>query len=97
MVSIKVSDASVVPTAYLLPFKDFAVTDNCEIADLSNGDTAAALAEIKAYGIRQLEFVPGTINLSKPTPNADGSIPAPSDPAYQLSTRITVYSPITVQ
>lgn len=103
---------SAAPTGYLLPFKDFLVTNNCEIADLTQtqpwemdadwydpaASKAAALAEIRANGIRALEFSPGSINLSRPTPRADGSIPDPKDDAdYTLSTDITVYGPITVQ
>ena len=97
------------PTGYVIRFQDFAVTNKCEIADLpqtegwmfdwgvSAESKAAALAEIRAYGIRALEFAPGSQNLSKPTPNADGSLPGPNDAAYKLSTDITVYGPITVQ
>ena len=97
------------PTSYVIPLNEFAVTNKCEIADLpqtegwmfdwgvSAESKAAALAEIRAHGIRALEFSAGAVNLSKPTPNADGSVPGPNDPAYTLSTNITVYGPITVQ
>jgi hypothetical protein len=97
------------PTGYVLPFKDFAVTNKCDIAALpqtegwmfdwgvSAESKAAALAEIRANGIRALEFAPGSLNLGKPTPRADGSLPGPNDADYQLSTDITVYGPITVQ
>lgn len=97
------------PTGYLVPLSEFAVTNRCEIAELpqtegwmfdwgvSAESKAAALAEIRAHGIRSLEFAPGSINLSRPTPNADGSLPGPNDAGYTLSTNITVYGPITVQ
>lgn len=97
------------PTSYVIPLNEFAVTNKCEIADLpqtegwmfdwgvSAESKAAALAEIRAHGIRALEFSAGAVNLSKPTPNADGSVPGPNNPAYTLSTNITVYGPITVQ
>lgn len=108
-VSVHLHPASAAPTGYLIPLQDFAVTDKCGIADLPQTEgwmfdwgvtaesKAAALAEIRAHGIRALAFSPGSINLTRPTPNPDGSLPAPTDPAYTLSTDITVYGPITVQ
>lgn len=108
-VSAHLHPASADPTSYLLRFDEFAVTNKCDIADMpqtegwmfdwgvSAESKAAALAEIRAHGIRALEFAPGSINLTRPTPNADGSVPATNDPAYTLSTNITVYGPITVQ
>ncbi|HEX6706205.1 MAG TPA: hypothetical protein VF169_15690 [Albitalea sp.] len=108
-VSAHLHPSSIAPTSYLLPFNEFAVTNKCEIADLpqtegwmfdwgvSAESKAAALAEIRAHGIRAIEFAAGSINLGTPTPNADGSVPGPNDPAYTLSTNITVYGPITVQ
>jgi hypothetical protein len=101
---------SAAPTGYVLPFKDFAVTDKCESADLPQTEgwmfdwgvtaesKAAALKEIKTHGIRAVQFAPGGLNSKKPTPKADGSIPTdPKDPDYTLSTGITVWAPITVQ
>lgn len=97
------------PTGYLVPFKDFVVTDKCEIADLpqtegwmfdwglSAESKAAALAEIRTHGIRAVQFSPSKMNHTRPTPNADGSLPSKTDAAYTLSTAITVYGPITVQ
>lgn len=108
-VSTHLHPTSTGPAGYVLPFKDFAVTNKCEIADLpqtegwmfdwgvSAESKAAALAEIRANGIRALEFAPGSINLTRPTPKADGSLPAPTDADYTLSTDITVWGPITVQ
>jgi hypothetical protein len=108
-VSAHLHPSSSDPTSYLLPLNEFAVTDKCEIADLpqtegwmfdwgvSAESKAAALAEIRAHGIRALEFSPGSINLTRPTPRADGTVPGPTDPDYTLSTNITVYGPITVQ
>lgn len=95
---------------YRIPLSDFAVTNKCELASLpqtegwmfdwgvSAESKAAALADIRQYGIRALEFAPGGgMNLSKPTPNADGSIPPVTDANYTLSTSVTVYGPIAVQ
>ena len=108
-VSAHLHPTSADPTAYLIPFNEFAVTNKCEIAELpqtegwmfdwgvSAESKAAALAEIRAHGIRALEFAPGSINLTRPTPRADGSLPGPTDADYTLSTNITVYGPITVQ
>jgi hypothetical protein len=108
-VSVHLHPTSAAPAGYMLPFKDFAVTNKCEIPELpqtegwmfdwgvSDESKAAALAEIRAHGIRALEFAPGSINLARPTPRADGSIPGPMDEDYTLSTDITVYAPITVQ
>lgn len=108
-VSAHLHPKSADPTAYLIPLNEFAVTNKCELADLpqtegwmfdwgvSAESKAAALAEIRAHGIRALEFSPGSMNLSRPTPRADGSVPAPTDADYTLSTRLTVYGPITVQ
>jgi hypothetical protein len=107
--SVHLHPTSAGPTGYMLPLKDFAVTNKCDIAELpqtegwmfdwgvSDESKAAALAEIRANGIRALEFSPGSINLSRPTPKADGSLPDPKDPDYTLSTDITVWGPITVQ
>jgi len=95
--------------SYVVPFKDFVVTDKCEIAalpetegwrfdwGLSAESKAAALAEIRAYGIRSLVFEPGRTNSTKPTPRADGTTPKPTDDDYTLSTEITVFDKITVQ
>ena len=108
-VSAHLHPTSAGPTAYVIPFSEFAVTNKCGIAELpqtegwmfdwgvSAESKAAALAEIRANGIRALEFAPGSINLSRPTPKADGSLPATTDADYTLSTDITVYGPITVQ
>lgn len=108
-VSAHLHPTSASPASYLLPLNEFAVTNKCEIAELpqtegwmfdwgvSAESKAAALAEIRTHGIRAIEFAPGSINLIKPTPNADGSEPGPNDAAYTLSTNITVYGPITVQ
>lgn len=108
-VSAHLRPTSADPTSYLVRLDEFAVTNKCDIAALPQTEgwmfdwgvtaesKAAALAEIRAHGIRAIELAPGSINLSRPTPNADGSLPAPTDPAYTLSTNITVYGPITVQ
>lgn len=108
-VSAHLHPTSADPASYLLPLNEFAVTNKCEIADLPQTEgwmfdwgitpesKAAALAEIRAHGIRAIEFAPGKLNLTNPTPNADGSVPGPNDPAYTLSTNITVWGPITVQ
>ncbi|MDR7296275.1 hypothetical protein J2X16_001614 [Pelomonas aquatica] len=109
-VSTHVLPTSAAPAGYVLPFKDFAVTDKCESADLpqtegwmfdwgvSAESKAAALKEIRTYGIRALQFAPNGLNTTRPTPNADGSVPTdPKDAAYTLSTGITVFGPITVQ
>lgn len=94
---------------YVIPFKDFVVTDKCEIADLpqtegwmfdwglSAESKAAALAEIRAHGIRSVVVEPGRTNSTKPTPRADGTNPSPMDDDYTLSTQITVFGQITVQ
>ncbi|MCE4557815.1 hypothetical protein [Pelomonas cellulosilytica] len=95
---------------YVIPLKDFAITDKCESDDLpqtegwmfdwgvSAESKAAALDQLRAYGIRRLQFAPVTLNSKRPTANADGSVPTdPKDPAYTLTTGITVMSPITVQ
>jgi hypothetical protein len=109
-VSTHVLPDSAAPAGYMLPFKDFAVTDKCGSADLPQTEgwmfdwgvttesKTAALKEIKTYGIRALQFAPNGLNTTKPTPNADGSIPTnPKDPGYTLSTGIWVWGPITVQ
>lgn len=108
-VSAHLHPKSADPTGYLVPLSEFAVTNKCEIADLpqtegwmfdwgvSAESKAAALAEIRAHGIRSLEFGPGSMNLSRPTPRADGSLPGPNDADYSLNTSLTVYGPITVQ
>jgi hypothetical protein len=108
-VSVHLHPTSSAPTGYLIPFKDFAVTDKCEIPALpqtegwmfdwgvSAESKAAALAEIRAYGIRELEFAPDSVNLTNPDPKADGSLPATNDPDYTLRNDITVFAPITVQ
>lgn len=108
-VSAHLRPTSADPASYLVPLNEFAVTNKCDIADMPQTEgwmfdwgvtaesKAAALAEIRAHGIRAIEFAPGSINLTRPTPNADGSLPATTDPAYTLSTTITVYGPITVQ
>lgn len=108
-VSAHLRPTSAAPSEYVIPFKDFAVTDKCGSPDLpqtegwmydwgvSAESKAAALAEIRAYGIRALQFAPGTVNLKRPTPNADGTLPSPTDAGYTLSTDITVYGLITVQ
>jgi hypothetical protein len=107
--SIHLHPTSTGPTGYVLPLKDFAITNKCDIPELpqtegwmfdwgvSPESKAAALAEIRAHGIRALEFAPGSINLSRPTPRDDGTLPGPNDPDYTLSTQILVWSPITVQ
>ena len=109
------ASAHVIPTSaavvgYVIPLKDFAVTDKCESADLpqtegwmfdwgvSAESKAAALNELRTYGIRRLMFAPKSWNTTRPNPNADGSVPTdPKDPAYTLTSGITVFSPITVQ
>jgi hypothetical protein len=108
-VSAHLHPASADPTSYLVRLDEFAVTNKCDIASLpqtegwmfdwgvSAESKAAALAEIRAHGIRAIELAAGSVNLARPTPNADGSVPATNDPAYTLSTTITVYGPITVQ
>ncbi|WP_157275776.1 hypothetical protein [Pelomonas sp. Root1444] len=95
--------------SYVIPFKDFVVTDRCEIAGLpetegwrfdwglSAESKAAALAEIREHGIRSVVFEPGKINSTKPTPRADGTTPKSTDDDYTLSTEITVFGQITVQ
>ena len=102
---------SAAPTGFSVPFKDFAVTDKCESADVPQTEgwmfdwgvttesKTAALKEIKTYGIRALQFAPKDgLNSKKPTPNADGSTPTdPKNSAYTLTTGIMVWGPITVQ
>lgn len=95
--------------SYVIPFKDFVVTDKCDIAalpqtegwmfdwGLSAESKAAALAEIRTHGIRSVVFEPGRTNSTKPTPRADGTTPKPTDDDYTLSTEITVFGQITVQ
>lgn len=108
--SVHLHPTSADPKTYRIPFSDFAVTNRCDFAALpqtegwmfdwgvSAESKAAALAEIRAHGIRAIELSPGGgMNLTKPTPNADGSIPAAMDPNYTLSTSMTVYGPIAVQ
>jgi hypothetical protein len=92
--SVNVQPASAAPTAYFIPLKNFSVTETCgtDIAQTAE----AGLAQIRSYGVRALQFGP-SVNLSRPTPNADGSLPAPADAAYTLSTDVTVFGPITFQ
>ncbi len=108
-VSAHLHPKSAAPAGYLIPLSEFAVTDKCESADLpqtegwmfdwgvSAESKAAALAEIRANGIRSLMFSPGSLNFKRPTPNADGSLPGTTDAAYTLSSDILVFGPITVQ
>ena len=92
--SVNVQPTSAAPTAYFLPLKNFSVTETCgtDIAQTAE----AGLAQIRSFGVRALQFGP-SINLSRPTPNADGTLPAPTDPGYTLSTDVTVFGPITFQ
>jgi hypothetical protein len=94
-----------------LALADFAVTDKCESSDLPQTEDwrfnwgvtaeskAAALNELRTYGIRRLMFAPGNgLNVTRPTPLADGSLPTDKkSPDYTLSTTIMVFAPITVQ
>lgn len=96
------------PTPRLLNLADFAVTENCGL-DMPKSEgwmfnwgitaesKAAALNELRTHGIRQVEFSPTSVNTTMPRPNADGSIPAKTDPAYILPNSVFVIAPFTVQ
>jgi hypothetical protein len=96
-------------TGRLLQLSDFAVTDNCGLPDMPKTEgwmfnwgvtaesKAAALAEIRTYGIRLLEFSPNSMNLTTSAPRADGTIPAKTDADYTLTNDIAIFGPITVQ
>lgn len=92
--SASLQPTSAALTAYFIPLKNFSVTETCG-TDIPQ-TAEAGLAQIRAYGVRALQFAP-SINLSRPTPNADGTLPAPTDPGYTLSTDVTVFGPITFQ
>lgn len=101
--------ASAGVTGRLLQLSEFAVTENCGLPDMPKTEgwmfnwgvtaesKAAALAEIRAHGIRLLEFSPNTMNLTTSAPRADGTIPAKTDSDYTLTNDIAIFGPITVQ
>lgn len=100
---------SAAPAGYMLQLENFAVTENCGLADMPKTEgwmfdwgvtaesKAAALAELRAHSVRLLEFSPNSMNLTVSASKADGTVPAKTDPAYTLTNEITVFSPITVQ